>query len=352
MFVTGPDRRLTALAGLLAAGLTITAGTTATTATTAPPAAPGAVFFVTRPIAARGLLAAGCVAGRCEQVGLDRLLLGPCGMPWFELIVMPSLGPRFTFRSRACPVVELAVARLPGDRATVFACRCAITFAPAPAASSAPATPPSTSPLAAFFAAVFATIRGSGLTAIMIAPLSVVGTRSPPGDLVAGMCFVVVAFHSRDAVARLAILTGRGGGGARGGAGRFRGGPADAEIRCEGVPVATGSGGGPRPRLRPRPRGRLRGLCGTRWRRFGGGRRAERLGERRPGILGVVFRHDWLPGRGHLAAVGLPVRISRKDTTIAPDSSGHGVSCGAGAHREPVSVRIRLPLSATSNSGR
>lgn len=247
MFVPSPDRRLAALTGLLAAGLAITAGTTATTAATAPAAATGPVFFVTRPIPARGLLASGCVVGRREQVGLDRLLIGPCGVPWLELIVVLSLGPRFTFRAPAWPVVELAVAGLPGDGATVLASRCPIPVAPAPAASSASATPPSATPLAAFFAAIVAAIRGSRPTAIMIAVRRVLGTRSPRGDLVAGVGFVVVAFDPRGAVARLAILTGRGGGGPRGGAGRFRGGPADAEIRCEGVPVATGSGGGPRP---------------------------------------------------------------------------------------------------------
>lgn len=352
VFVAGPERWLATLTGLLAAGLAITAGTTATAAATAPPAAPGSVFFVTRPIAARGLLATGCVAGRREQIGLDRLLLGQWGTPRLKRIVVPSLGPRFTFRFPAWPVIELAVARFPGDGATVLASRTAIAFAPASTASSASATPPSATPLAAFFAAVFAAIRGSGLTAIMITLHAVVGTRSPPGDLVAGVGFVVVAFHPRAAVDRLALLTGRWAGGTRGGTGRFRGGPADAEIRCEGVPVATGSGGGTRPRIRPRPRGRLRWLCGTRRRGFGGGRRAERLGERRPGIVGGVFRHDWLPGRGHMAAVGPPVQLSRKDTTIAPDSSGHGISCGAGAHGAAVSVRIRLPLSATSNSGR
>jgi len=356
VFVPGPNRRLAALAGLLAAGLAITPGTTATTAATAAAAATGPVFFVTRPIAARSLLASGCVAGRREQVGLDRLLLGPCGVPWLERIVVLSLGPRFTFRAPAWPVVELAVARLPGDGATVLASRCPIAVAPAPAASSAPAAPPSATPLAAVLTAVltavFGSVRGAGLTTIMIASLGVVGTRSSRGDLVAGVPFVVVAFDPRGPFAGLSLLTGRGRGGPRCGPGRFGGGPADAEIRCEGIPVATGSGGGTRPRLRPRPRGRLRGLCGTRRRRLGGGRRAERLGERRPGVVGGVFRHDWLPGRGHMAAVGLPVRISRKDTTIAPDSSGHGVSSGAGAHREPVSVRIRLPLSATSNSGR
>lgn len=352
MFVPGPDRRLTPLGRLLAAGLAITAGTTATTAATAPAAAPGPVLFVARPIPARGLLASGCVVGRREQVGLDWLLLGPWDTPWLELIVGPTLGPRFTFRAPAWPVVKLAGAGLAGDGTAVLASRRVITFAAAPAASSAPATPPSAPTLAAFFAAVFAAVRGSGLTAIMIASLGVLGTRSPLGDLVAGVRLVVMAFNPRGAVARLTLLMGRGGCGPRGGTRRFRGGPADAEIRCEGVPVATGSGGGPRPRLRPRPRGRLRRLCGTRRRRFGGGRRAERLGERRPGIVGVVFRHDWLPGRGHMAAVGLPVHISRKDTTIAPDSSGHGVSPRAGAHGAAVSERIRLPLSATSNSGR
>jgi len=346
--VAGADRWLAALARLLPAGLALAAGTTATAAATTPAAAPGPVFFVTRPVAARGLLAGGCVAGRREQVGLDRLLLGPYGVPWLELIVVLSLGPRLTFHSAARPVVELAVVRLPGDGATVLASRCAITVAPAPAASSTPAAPPSATPLAAVLVAV----RGSGLTAIKIASLGVVGTRSTQADFVAGEHLVVVTFDPRGAVARLALLTGRGGGGARGGPGRFRGGPADAEIRCEGVPVATGSGGGPWLRLRSRPRGRLRGLRGTRWRWFGGGRRAERLGERRPGIVGVVFRHDWLPGLGLMAAVGLPVQISRKDTTIAPDSSGHGVSRGCGAYGAAVSVRIRLPLSATSNSGR
>ncbi len=223
MFVPGTNRRLTPLGRLLAAGLAITAGTTATTAATAPAAAPGPVLFVTRPIPARGLLASGCVVGRREQVGLDWLLLGPWGTTWLELIVGLPLRPRFTLRSPAWPVVELAVAGLAGDGAAVLASRRVITFAAAPAASSAPATPPSAPPLAAFFAAVIATIRGPGLTAIMIPPRGIVGTRRPRGDIVAGVGFFMVAFDPRSVVARLAILTRRGSGGARGGTRRFRG---------------------------------------------------------------------------------------------------------------------------------
>jgi hypothetical protein len=223
VFVPGPDRRLTPLGRLLAAGLAITAGTTATTAATAPAAAPGPILFVARPIPARGLLASGCVVGRREQVGLDWLLLGPWDTPWLELIVGPALGPRFTFRAPAWPVVKLAVAGLAGDGTAVLASRRVITFAAAPAASSAPATPPSAPPLAAFFAAVIATIRGPGLTAIMIPPRGIVGTRRPRGDIVAGVGFFMVAFDPRSVVARLAILTRRGSGGARGGTRRFRG---------------------------------------------------------------------------------------------------------------------------------
>jgi hypothetical protein len=84
-------------------------------------------------------------------------------------------------------------------------------------------------------------------------------------------------------------------------------------------------------------------------------RRAKRRATRRATPRG---RGDCVPtcfgfqGGGLMAAVGQPVQTFWKDTTIAPDPSRVGVSSAARAHGVAPSVRIRLPLSATSNSGR
>jgi hypothetical protein len=68
--------------------------------------------------------------------------------------------------------------------------------------------------------------------------------------------------------------------------------------------------------------------------------------------VGIVIGHDGLPGKGDARAARPPVRRSRKDTRTTPGASGRPVSRGGRRHGDAVIVRIMLPLSATSNSGR
>jgi hypothetical protein len=126
-----------------------------------------------------------------------------------------------------------------------------------------------------------------------------------------------------------------------------------AERRGEGVPVArrggrwlrTGFGGGSLCRLFGSRTGGGRTGGSRLGGGFGRGADAERLGQRGPGIGLVGVVHGWIQGRGQ-GGPSVPARAAQ-DTRSAAAASG--VDYGVGRARI---LRIMLPLSATSNSGR
>jgi hypothetical protein len=227
-------------------------------------------------------------------------VLGSGGRPGFEIPFVRASRPRFALRSATGPVVEVAVARFASHGATVLTGRRPVAIPPPAATTTAPAAPPS----ATSFASLFAAFRVGPFATFILASFAVFSTRRSKGGFVACRCFIPFIpgpAHAWGAVVGVAIAPrrGRSRGRTRGWPGWFRRCvPGDAEIRGEGVPVATRGGGRPLLGLRSRPRGRPRGRCGGLRRRFRGGRRAERLGERCPGIVGIVFRHDFASRAG------------------------------------------------------
>jgi hypothetical protein len=196
--------------------------------------------------------------------------------------------------------------------------------------------------------------------------------------LAAGLGFAafVAGFVDRPLAPRLQGLRGtrlgRAGGRSRG----WRRGTLDAEVGGEAIPVA-GHGLGLGTHRGLRPGGRLLRLgCRARLRRLRGGGGSERVGEGGPGIVGLVVGHDafqkvgggaWAPVGAARTAGGGRARIRRIHESPAGRQARAarpgfarpwvrvGSVAGARGHgpgRRPEIVRIMLPLSATSKSGR